>query len=67
MHPVAGGEDAIDVGEDVEGGERDVLASTPKDLPEEEVRVETIGEAGDQRSRRRTRVGTVLIKMEHDQ
>ena len=66
MHPVAGGEDAVDVGVDVEGGERDVLASTPKDLPEEEVGVETVGEVGDQRSRRTTRVGSVLFNMEHD-
>ena len=66
MHPFAGGEDAVDVGVDVEGGEQDVLASSPKDFPEEEVRIETIGEVGDQRSRRTPRVGSVLLNVEHD-
>lgn len=39
-----GGEDALDVGEDVVGGEEDRLAAAPENLAEEIVRVEGIGE-----------------------
>ena len=44
MHAVALGEGLVEVGENVIGGERDELASTPKHLAEEVVRVVGVGE-----------------------
>ena len=43
VHTVAGGEDVIEVREDVVGGESDELAPTPKHLAEEVVRIESVG------------------------
>ena len=44
MHLVDGGEDALVVGEDVVGCERDELTSTPENLPEERMRIERVSE-----------------------
>jgi hypothetical protein len=37
VHAVHGGEDVVEVGEDVVGGECDELASTPEHLAEEKI------------------------------
>ena len=48
VHAVVGGEDVVEVGEDVVRDEGDELAPTPEYLAEEEERVEAVGEASDQ-------------------
>ena len=68
MHPAAGGEDAVDVSEDVEGGERDVLASTPKDLPVIADRLPVVGRLdSSSRHHRRTAPGAPLVARFCDQ
>ena len=65
MHTVVGGEDAIEVYEDVAGGECDELAPTPKHLAEELVRIESVGEVCDEPYRRSGGVWTHFLQSEH--
>ena len=66
VHAVGGGEDAFHVGEDVVGGECDELAPTPKHLAEQVVRIEPVGEVGDEPYHRSVGVGTMFVEAEHD-
>ena len=66
MHAVGGGEDAVQVGEDVVGCECDELAPTPKHLAEQIVGIEPVGEVGDEPLRQRVGVGTQFLEGEHD-
>ena len=65
MHTVAGGEDAVEVCEDVVGCECDEFASTPKHLAEEVVRIKSVGEGDGEPYRRRPGVWTHFIQSEH--
>ena len=67
MHTIAGGEDAVEVCEDVVGCECDEFASTPKHLAEEVVRIKSDGEGDGEPYRRRPGVWTHFIQSEHHQ
>ena len=64
MHAVAGGGDVLDVGEDIVRREGYELAATPKDMAEEVVGIESVGEVGEKSSRGRTSVGMRLLQSE---
>lgn len=65
VHAVASGEDALEVGEDVIGGECDELAPTPIHLAEQVVGIEPVGEVDDEPYRWSVGVGTLLHEVEH--
>ena len=65
VHTVTGGEDAIEVREDVVGGECDELAPTPKHFAEKAVRIESVGEVGDEPYRRSGGVCTHFLQSKH--
>ena len=65
MHTVAGGEDIVEVREDVVGGECDELTPSPKHLAEEVVRIESVGEVGDEPYRRSGGVWTHFLQLKH--
>ena len=65
MHPVDGGEDVVEVGPNVVGGERDELASTPIHSAEEVVGVVVVDE-GDEQADDEVVVAVVLpLDLEH--
>ena len=61
------GEDVVEVGEDVVGGERDKLASTPEHLAEEVVSVVGVGEGDVEANDEAVDGGPIvhLVEVEH--
>ena len=57
--------DAVEVGEDVVGGECDELASTPEHTAEQVVRIKPICEVGDEAYHRSSGVAAMFLQTEH--
>ena len=63
MHVVVGGEDVVEVGEDVVGGESNKLTPTPKHSPEEVEGIEGVGEGSEEHNHNPIVID--LLDMEH--